>query len=168
MFNKFLPQTQMFIILCWHMLYKNVCYLVVICNIFTSSFFTCSLIKLKWASICLLLSEWTRLFSNSIANLLLTRISVASSCCKLNSCSKFISQIVWHTHQDAATYFVSHVDKITIDCFFESHVTCECCIPHDNSCCIFSIIYISHQSLLEYPTNLNSFVSITHKIRPKC
>ena len=78
---------------------------IVTCIIFIFSFFTCFLIKWKWALICLF--SGIRFFVNSIVNLLSIHISVASSCYKLNLHNLLVK--LYHTHIKTLLHILPHM-----------------------------------------------------------
>ena len=92
------------------------------CSNFIFPSFTCSRMKWNRTSMCLLLSWLTGFFANSMADLLLTRITVPFSCFNSSLLRRFLSQTAWKTLQDVSTFSVSHVDSITMGCFFASQV----------------------------------------------
>jgi len=92
------------------------------CSNSTFPSFTCSRMKWKRTSMCMLLSWLTKFFANSMVDLLSTRITVPFSCFNSSFLKRFLRQTAWQTLQDAATYFTSHVDSVTMGCFFESQV----------------------------------------------
>jgi len=119
------------------------------CTNFTLSFFTCSRIKWKRMSMCLLLSWFTGFFANSIADLLSTSITVAPGCFSSILLNKFLSHIAWHTDKDAATYSTSHVESVTIGCFFESQKNAVLPIKNTYPDVLFRSSTSPHQSLSE-------------------
>ena len=120
----------------------------------TIPFFTRSRIKWKRTSMCLLLSSFTGFFANSIVGLLSTCITVAPSCFRSILLNKFLSHIPWHTYQDVATYSASHVDSVTISCFFESQENVVLPLKNTYPDVFFQLSMSPYQSLSEYLTNL--------------
>ena len=118
---------------------------------FSSTFpsFTCSRIKWNLTSICLLHSWFTGFFASSIADLLSTWIIVASSYFDSILLSNLLSHIAWHTHQDAATYSASHVERVTIGCFLESQVNAVFPMKNTYPEVLFRSSMSPHQSLSE-------------------
>jgi hypothetical protein len=122
---------------------------LVTCTNSTLSSFIWSRIKWKRTSMCFLLSWFTGFFANSIADLLSTWITVAPSYFSSILFNKFLSHIAWHTHQDAATYSASHVESVTIGCFFESQVNTVSPIKNTYPDVLFLSSMSLHQSLSE-------------------
>ena len=123
------------------------------CTSSTFPSFTCSRMKWKCTSMCLLLSWLTGFFTNSMADLLSTRIIVPSSCFISSLLRRFLSHTAWHIHHDAATYSASHVDNVTMDCFFESQVNVMWPMKNTYLNVFFRSSTSLHQSLSEYPTS---------------
>jgi hypothetical protein len=119
------------------------------CTNFTLPSFTWSRIKWKRTSMCLLLSWFTRLFTNSIADLLSSWITVALSCFSSILLNKSLSHIAWHTHQDAATYSASHVENVMVGYFFESQVNAVSPIKNTYPNVLFRSSMSLHQSMSE-------------------
>ena len=63
-------------------------------------------------------------------DLLSIKILVGSFGYMPNSFNKFLSQTAWQTHEVAATYSASQVEKVNIDCFFDIQVS-EGYVPHE-------------------------------------
>jgi hypothetical protein len=119
------------------------------CTNSTLPYFTWSRIKWKQTSMCLLISWFTGLFVNSIADLLSTWIKVAPSCFSSILLNKFLSHISWHIYQDVATYSASHIESVTIGYFFESQVYTVSPIKNTYPNVLFRSSMSPHQSLSE-------------------
>ncbi|WZZ43868.1 hypothetical protein YC2023_040127 [Brassica napus] len=103
---------------------------------------------------CLLRSWKTGFFANAIADLLSTKIFVGSSCGNFSSFSKFRNQIAWQTHEVAATYSASQVERVTIGCFFDIHVKAVSPMKNTKPLVLFRSSTSPPQSLSLYPTSL--------------
>ena len=119
------------------------------CSNSTFPSFTCSRMKWKRTSMCLLLIWLTEFFANSMADLLSTRITIPFSCFNSSLLRRFLSQTAWQTLQDAATYSASHVDSVTMGCFFESQENAVLPMKNTYPDVLFRSSTFPHQSLSE-------------------
>jgi len=94
--------------------------------------------------------KWKR---TSMVDLLSIRITIPSSCFISNLLRRFLSHIAQHTHHDVATYSASHVDNVTMGCFFESQVNVVWPMKNTYPNMLFRLSTSPHQSLSEYPTS---------------
>jgi len=119
------------------------------CSNSTFPSFTCSQMKWKRTSMCLLLSWLIGFFANSMADLLSNWITIPFSCFNSSLLRRFLSQTAWQTLQDAATYSASHVDSVTMGYFFESQVNAMLPMKNTYPDVLFRSSTFVHQSLSE-------------------
>lgn len=110
--------------------------------------------QIKWylVSICLLFLWKTWFFESVMVDLLSRKIWVGSSYSCSNSNIILLIHIVWH----ATVYSSSSDDKVTMDCFFETHATA----PNSKLNTYPDVFFLSStqpaKSLSIYPINLKS------------
>lgn len=95
------------------------CFWVLTWTISSNPFWT--LLCKKWylVSICLLLPCVTKFFERLMPDLLSIINLTGLLTLNFNSCSKFISQIVWQANNSPNLYYASQIDNLTTSCFLE-------------------------------------------------
>lgn len=133
---------------------EDICYLILSLNILQLYFLSCYNFLLQSYILyqCACFDLWTQDYLLMQLLICYQRKSPWLLFVMFNSFIKFLIQILWQTHEVAATYSTSQEESVAIGCFFELQMKMISPMKNVNPIVLFLSSKSSDQLLLVYPT----------------